>query len=46
MGENMPLFLTWLVMWIALFLYIWRLENKLRCLEGELRRGSDEENKE
>lgn len=40
MNEGMPLFLTWLVTWVGLFLYLWRIEFMLRSLEGKLDRVS------
>jgi len=33
MGEALPFFLTWLVTWLALMAYLWRLEAKLRAIE-------------
>jgi len=42
LSEWMPLFLAWLVTWIALFLYLWRLDNKLRLLEGKFKHAEDE----
>ncbi len=33
MTESLPFFLTWLVTWLALMAYLWRLESKLRELE-------------
>lgn len=35
MSEALPFFLVWLVTWIALMAYLWRLESKLRELEGD-----------
>lgn len=33
MTDSLPFFLTWLVTWIALMAYLWRLEVKLKALE-------------
>jgi hypothetical protein len=33
MTDSLPFFLTWLVTWIALMAYLWRLEAKLRGIE-------------
>ncbi len=33
MNEALPFFLVWLVTWIALMTYLWRLESKLKELE-------------
>lgn len=35
MTESLPFFLTWLVTWVALMAYLWRLESKLRAIEEE-----------
>ena len=33
MSEGLPFFLTWLVTWVVLLVYLWRLESKLRSLQ-------------
>lgn len=40
MIDWMPLFMAWLVAWLSLFLYLWRLEAKINLLEGEFERVS------
>ncbi|MGQ9463841.1 MAG: hypothetical protein ACUVTP_12545 [Candidatus Fervidibacter sp.] len=37
MAEPLPFFLTWLVTWLALMVYLWRLEAKLRAFEQEMK---------
>ncbi|MCS7187296.1 MAG: hypothetical protein N3B10_07940 [Armatimonadetes bacterium] len=40
MPEALPFFLTWLVTWLALMAYLWRLESKLKELERSEGEGS------
>lgn len=35
MPEALPFFLAWLLTWLALMLYLWRLEAKAKALERE-----------
>ncbi|MFA0775501.1 MAG: hypothetical protein THHGLFOP_001018 [Candidatus Fervidibacter sp.] len=37
MPEALPFFLAWLITWLALMAYLWRLENRWRTMEGEER---------
>jgi hypothetical protein len=43
MADSLPFFLTWLVTWIALMAYLWRLEAKLKGIERDEGRGSGDE---
>lgn len=35
MTDQLPFFLAWLITWLALMVYLWRLEIKLKALERE-----------